>query len=92
MVLVRRIYPAMRDLTDARWIKCKALLFLLLGLLCVGLLLARNPGLVTGVLLVLCVWSFCRLYYFAFYVIERYVDPSYRFSGVFSFLLYWLRK
>lgn len=27
------------------------------------------------------VWSFCRLYYFGFYVIERYIDPSYRFSG-----------
>lgn len=29
-----------------------------------------------------------RLYYFMFYVIERYVDPSYRFSGLASALRY----
>jgi hypothetical protein len=37
------------------------------------------------------VWGFCRSYYFAFYVIERYVDPGYRFSGLGSFLLYIVR-
>jgi len=82
----------MRDLTDARWIIFKALLFLLLGLLCGALLLVRSPGLLTGMLLVLTVWSFCRLYYFAFYVIERYVDPRFRFSGLLSFFRYWLRR
>ena len=35
--------------------------------------------------------SFCRSYYFAFYVIERYMDPGYRFSGLGSFLLYIVR-
>jgi hypothetical protein len=43
------------------------------------------------VLLVLAIWSFCRLYYFAFYVIEKYVDPGYKFSGIFSFLKYLIR-
>jgi hypothetical protein len=38
------------------------------------------------------VWSFCRFYYFAFYVIEHYVDPSYRFSGLLSFALYLIQK
>ena len=33
-------------------------------------------------LLAVSVWAFCRAYYFAFYVIERYVDPTYRFSGL----------
>jgi len=27
-------------------------------------------------------------YYFAFYVIEKYVDPTYRFAGLWSFLRY----
>ena len=82
----------MRQLTNRRWIYFKALLFLLLGLLCTALLLARSPGLVTGALVFATVWSFCRLYYFAFYVIERYVDPTFRFSGLFSFLVYLFRR
>ena len=45
------------------------------------LLLLDHPTLKTAALLCLTIWSFCRLYYFAFYVIERYVDSSYRFSG-----------
>jgi hypothetical protein len=35
---------------------------------------------------------FCRFYYFAFYVIEHYVDPGYRFSGLGSSFLDWLSK
>ena len=35
--------------------------------------------------LALVIWCFCRFYYFAFYVIERYVDPGYKFSGLGSF-------
>jgi len=31
-------------------------------------------------------------YYFAFYVIEHYVDPGYRFAGLWSFVRYVLRK
>jgi hypothetical protein len=42
-------------------------------------------------LLVISVWSFCRFYYFAFYVIEHYVDSGYRFSGLWSFAVYLLR-
>jgi hypothetical protein len=52
------------------------------------LLIAQNPDVRTAVLLGLAIWSFARLYYFAFYVIERYVDPSYRFSGLTSAILY----
>jgi hypothetical protein len=33
-------------------------------------------------------WGFCRAYYFAFYVIEKYIDPNYKFSGIISFLKY----
>ena len=34
------------------------------------------------------VWAFARAYYFAFYVVGRYVDPSYRFAGLGSFVRY----
>ena len=44
-------------------------------------------------LLTISVWCFCRAYYFAFYVIEHYVDPGYRFSGLWSFVVYlWLKR
>jgi hypothetical protein len=43
-------------------------------------------------LLALCVLGFCGAYYFAFYVIEHYIDPGYRFSGLIAFCQYLLRK
>jgi len=74
----------MRDLTDPRWIKLKGALFLFLGLASAGLLLAECPTARVAVLLAIAIWSFCRAYYFAFYVIEKYVDPAFRFSGLWS--------
>jgi hypothetical protein len=79
----------MRDLTGTRWIKIKGALFLFLGLLAAALLLLDHPTWRAAALLILTVWAFCRFYYFAFYVIERYVDHGYRFSGMFSFARYW---
>ena len=32
--------------------------------------------------------GFCRSCYFAFYVIEHYVDPGFRFSGLGAFVRY----
>jgi hypothetical protein len=82
----------MRDLSDAKWMYLKAALLFLI-LLCSGaLLLAEMPSWRTGALLALVVWASARLYYFLFYVIERYIDSSYRFSGVFSALAYFLRR
>ena len=67
----------MKNLTSARWIKTKGILFLLLGLLSVTLLFFAHPTLKTGLLMVIAVWSFCRFYYFAFHVIGHYIDPTY---------------
>ena len=82
----------MKDLTDTRWIKAKGMMFLLTGLLAAALLLIEQPGWRNAFLLALAVWCFCRFYYFAFYVIEHYVDPSYRFSGLWSFACYLFRS
>jgi hypothetical protein len=82
----------MKNLTSATWIKAKGILFLFLGLLSATLLFFAYPTLKTGLLIFIAVWSFCRFYYFAFYVIEHYVDPSYRFSGLLSFALYLIQK
>ena len=78
----------MKNLTDPRWIKLKGALFLFVGLLASTLLILETPTLKVAVLLAVVVWCFCRAYYFAFYVIEKYVDPSYRFSGLGSALRY----
>jgi hypothetical protein len=82
----------MKDITNPNWIKIKGLLFLLVGAIASILLLVGNPTWKTGLLLALAVWSFCRFYYFAFYVIERYVDSSYKFSGLWSFGRYLVRS
>ena len=82
----------MKNLTNPAWIKTKGILFLFLGMLSAVLLFFERPTLRVAALLLLAVWSFCRFYYFAFYVLERYVDPSYKFSGLFSLARYLLRK
>ena len=82
----------MKDLTSATWIKVKGILFLLLGIAAAALLILENPGWKTVGLLALAIWCFCRFYYFAFYVIEKYVDPGYKFSGLWSFACYLFRK
>ena len=83
---------SMKDIASARMMWLKAGIFLLLGVLSGALLLVEAPRWKTGVLLALAVWSFCRAYYFAFYVIEHYVDSDYRFSGLVSFLRYLLHR
>ena len=82
----------MGDLKDPRLMYLKALLFLVAGTVSVSALFLRSPTLETAFLLGVAVWSFCRLYYFMFYVIEKYVDSQYRFDGIPSFLLYLIRK
>jgi hypothetical protein len=82
----------MKDLANPVWIKFKGILSLIVGLLSATLLLLEAPTLRVAVLLAISVWCFCRFYYFAFYVIEHYVDPGWRFSGLWSFFLYLLRK
>jgi len=81
-----------RNLTDPRLIKIKGLLFLLIGLVASLLLILEQPTFQTGLLLAIAVWCFCRFYYFAFYVIEHYVDGAYRFSGLWSFARYLMRR
>lgn len=82
----------MTDLTSPFWIKLKGLLFLLIGLVAAALLLLDSPTWKTVGLLALAIWSFCRFYYFAFYVLEKYVDPSYKFSGLISLARYLFQR
>lgn len=70
----------------------KAALFLGIALLSSGLIVAEMPNSRIVILLLLALWAACRLYYFLFYVIERYIDPSFKFSGVGRALAYLVRS
>jgi hypothetical protein len=72
--------------------KLKAALFLIAGVLACALLLMEQLTLKVALLLAVTIWCFCRAYYFVFYVIEHYVDPGYKFSGLISFARYLVVK
>jgi hypothetical protein len=78
------------DLKNKAAIYLKAILFLVIGIASAALLLLQNFSLQTTLLLGLVIWSFCRAYYFAFYVIEHYVDSRFRFAGLYAFAKYLL--
>ena len=82
----------MSDIRNPKLLYLKGLLFLCLGCLAAGLLLAEHFTLKAGLLLAVAIWAFCRAYYFAFYVIEHYVDPGYKFAGMSSLVQYWLGR
>ena len=82
----------MREIRNPKVIVAKGLLFLVTGIAAAVLLLLETPSLRAGLLLGVAVWAFCRFYYFAFYVISRYVDASFRYSGLMSLAGYLLRK
>lgn len=80
------------DIQSPRLIYAKGGLMLLVGLLASSLLLIGQPQLTTWLLLALAIWGFCRAYYFAFYVIQHYTDPSFRYAGLIDFARHCLRK
>jgi hypothetical protein len=82
----------MSDITNPKLLYAKAVMLLLTGLLASALLILEHPTLQVAFLLAVAVWCFARCYYFAFYVIEHYIDPGYRFAGLWSFACYLLRK
>ena len=82
----------MHDLKHPRAIVAKGIMFLLIGILAVVLILLELPSLRVAILLMLTIWAFCRFYYFAFYVVHHYVDPSYRYAGLLSLLRHAWRR
>ena len=81
-----------RDITHPRLLFLKGALFVLGGTLSSAVILLEAPSLKVAALLAVAVWCFARAYYFAFYVVEHYVDPAYRFAGLWSFARYALSR
>ena len=82
----------MADLKNPAVIKLKGALFLLLGLISGGLLLAGQFSLTAITLLAICIWAFCRSYYFAFYVLHHYVDPNFTYTGLADLIRYLVKN
>ena len=82
----------MGDLKNPKLIYAKGFLFLALGFLAIGTLVLLHPDWRVAALAGLAAWAFARFYYFAFYVIEHYVDPGFKFAGLGSFVAWLLRK
>ena len=74
------------DIQSPRILYLKGALFAFLCLLSASILIARHPSWQLAGLLAICVWSGCRAYYFAFYVIEHYVNDGERYAGLLDFI------
>ena len=75
----------MADITNRRLIITKGFLFLFLGLFASVFLICLTLSWQVTILQLISIWSFCRFYYFAFYVIQHYVDNRFRFTGLVDF-------
>jgi hypothetical protein len=70
----------------------KAILFVVIACLAAAVVLVRDPSWTTAACLLAIAWAASRAYYFAFYVVEKYVDPTFRFAGLGAFCAWWLRR
>jgi hypothetical protein len=66
----------------------KAALFVVIGAAACTIVLLERPALRVALCLAIAIWAFARAYYFAFYVIEHYIDDRYKYSGLISFVRY----
>jgi hypothetical protein len=82
----------MSDIKSPSLLYVKGALMLVVGVLASVLLIASHPDWKAALLLGIAVWGFCRAYYFAFYVVEHYIDPGYRYAGLVSFVRHALRR
>jgi hypothetical protein len=82
----------MADIQSPKLLYIKGVLFLCLGILSSMILVWEHPSFRVVVLLAIAVWAFARAYYFAFYVIEHYIDPTYKYAGLLSFVRYRARR
>lgn len=82
----------MADIKNPNLIVFKGLLFLLLGVIASAFLVCLTARWDVLILLLISIWAFCRFYYFAFYVIQNYVDSQYKFDGLYSVVIYLLER
>lgn len=82
----------MADIQNVKLLYIKGGLLLCLGILASGMIIWEHPSLSVAALLAIAIWAFARAYYFAFYVVEHYIDPGHKYAGLLSFLRYMARR
>ena len=82
----------MADIKQVWLLYLKAFLLFLTGFISSLLLVFLNFNFKTIGLLLLAIWGFCRAYYFAFYVIQHYIDSNFKYSGLIDFAKYQIKK
>jgi len=76
----------MSDLRSTSLIVLKGILFLGIVAGSALVIFLGQPTWRVAALLVALAWASARFYYFLFYVLERYVDPSLKYAGVVALL------
>ena len=82
----------MTDLKSEKWLWIKGGMFVVVAILAVFLVAVDFRHTRQFALLMLAIWASCRAYYFCFYVIEKYIDPEYRFAGLVYLPQYMFRR
>jgi hypothetical protein len=81
------------DITSRKLIVLKGSLFLLIIVASSMLILMSQPTLTVALAVCALIWASARFYYFLFYVLEKYVDPELRYSGILAlFAALWRRR
>ena len=76
----------MTDITSRKLIVLKGILFFVIIISASALILLKRPTLTVALAVCVLIWASARFYYFLFYVLEKYVDPDLRYSGLFALL------
>ncbi len=84
----------MADIQNSKLLWTKAGLFVVVAILAMLLtFLGRYRNFVPFLFFwSVSVWASCRAYYFAFYAIEKYVDPNFKYAGIGSMVEYVLGR
>jgi len=74
------------------WIILKGVLFLFILIAASGLVIFLDETTPRIFALLCVIWSSARIYYFFFYVIENYLDDSFKFTGLWAALRHLAKK
>jgi len=91
--MLKKIKKILTVNLGADFILLKFVLFLIISVFGITSMLVLNKfDLFFVILLATTIWSCSRIYYFLFYVIHKFFDPQYKFSGLFHFISYFINR
>jgi hypothetical protein len=72
----------MNDIKSKKLIVIKGLLFISIAAVSAIVIAIYCPRIEVIALLLILIWASARSYYFLFYVLEKYVDPKFKYSSI----------